>query len=333
MGIVATLMQATEKYFPLLYRPANNILLPYYHLIDSVEPTHTKHLYAIPTVEKFEKDVEFLCANYKPITIDDIVYALKSGDYPSEPSFHITFDDGFRQVYDFAAPILKDNAAAASVYLNTATIDNKLLLGPNKASLIIEASIEQGIPKAWQKYSLEEFKLQVKRISINTPHLLDEVLDALNINIDDFLHNYKPHLTREQIIEMAKQGFTFGAHTHEHKFLQELPLEQQKWQISESVRLIRDNLGLPCQCFAFPFLDMGVALDTYEHLKAENIGVSFGTNSPRSDPVDFSLQRMSFGAKFSTWHPTRVLRAQAARSIAYKIFKKNIITRAPHSKA
>ena len=116
--------------FPNSYRPRHNILLPFYHHIADVNPAHSKYTFDIPTVQKFIDDLEFLCHHYEPVDLATVIRCVENGEPLVKPSFHLTFDDGFRELYDTVAPILLKKGVPATFLVCSDAVDNKLLLLP-----------------------------------------------------------------------------------------------------------------------------------------------------------------------------------------------------------
>src|SRR4051812_29678364 len=81
-------------------------LLPYYHGVSDDEVLHVKHLYQFRRVQQFKSDLEAFLKHYEPITLQDLIASLGTGQPLPDKAFLLTFDDGFREVDDVIAPIL-----------------------------------------------------------------------------------------------------------------------------------------------------------------------------------------------------------------------------------
>src|SRR3954471_22574664 len=60
-----------------------------------------------PTQDVFERQVEWLSRHRKILSEDDLLEAIERRKLPDERCSMITFDDGYRDNYDLALPILK----------------------------------------------------------------------------------------------------------------------------------------------------------------------------------------------------------------------------------
>lgn len=97
------------------WRPIRSISLPrilMYHSIRK-DPGET-HSELVVTPESFEKQLKFLQSKgYKFLTISELLNS-KSNQYPRVA---ITFDDGFKDNYEIAFPLLRKYGAKATIYL------------------------------------------------------------------------------------------------------------------------------------------------------------------------------------------------------------------------
>ena len=70
------------------------------------------------SVAAFESQVRYLYERgYRTVTLDEWVLTVCEGRPQSEPMAVITFDDGYRDVYDHALPVLRRYGASATLFL------------------------------------------------------------------------------------------------------------------------------------------------------------------------------------------------------------------------
>lgn len=62
------------------------------------------------------------------VSIDEVCSIIKSGKRPKQPFVCLTFDDGYKDNYDIAYPILKQHEVPFAIYVTTGFVDNKLPL-------------------------------------------------------------------------------------------------------------------------------------------------------------------------------------------------------------
>src|SRR6185312_3150637 len=72
--------------------------------------------------EAFEKQIRFLRSNYHLVSMDELCRGLDAKESRGQ-AVAITFDDGYRDIYTHAFPILRKYKIPAMVYLTAAAIE------------------------------------------------------------------------------------------------------------------------------------------------------------------------------------------------------------------
>lgn len=316
------------RLMPNFYHPPAGVLFPYAHIVSGVAPLHVRHLYAVPSVTKFKSDIDFLCRRYRALQLSEFERIGRLRDKRPAHSFVLSFDDGMREVYDVIAPILREKGVPAVFFLNTATIDNRQLMWRHKVSLLVERSQHQPtrIPPHLNIRSGESVCTQMKALRFADEHILDDLARFFEIDFNEYLSGARPYLTTDQVLELASDGFEFGAHSANHPYFNELSVEDQKDQISRSVQFIR-ALGLPCRCFAFPFHDKGVPASVFRYMTELDVVLSFGTSEARVDSIAFSFQRFALDAANTSSSLQGLLKQLSARSLVRRLSGTEVISR------
>jgi peptidoglycan/xylan/chitin deacetylase (PgdA/CDA1 family) len=314
---------------PDCYRPPGGVLFPYAHIVSDIPPLHVRYLYQLPTIAKFKSDLDFLGQRYHPLQLSELERVVwlhdKNG---SARNFVLSFDDGMRETYDVIAPILREKGIPAIFFLNSATIDNKRLMWRHKVGLLIARSRQEParIPPQLSVGSGESVSARLEALPFVEESKLDDIASFFEFDFNEYLRNTQPYLTTEQIVDLARQGFEFGAHSASHPCFNEIPVEEQKEQISTSVQFIR-SLSLPCRYFAFPFHDNGVPASVFKYMTELDIALSFGTSEARVDSVEFSVQRFALDAGNTEWSVPDLLKQLSAKSVARRMSRTEVIWR------
>ena len=261
------------------------LFLPVYHTIQgNYSLSHIHHLYPPKTKKQFEKDLDFLLKNYNPISLEELHQSVIEEKILAKNSFHLTFDDGLREIYEFALPILQKKGIPATVFLNSDFVDNQDLFFRYKASLLIEKIItnpptpttEQMVKNLLPKN--KNIQQAILNITFQDRHVLDQIANVLELDFDDFLKTQQPYLTSAQIQSLQKDGFTFGAHSVNHPKYSDLSLEEQIQQTKESINFVQEKFQSNLKTFAFPFHDINVKDDFFQNITNENIvDLTFGS--------------------------------------------------------
>jgi len=128
------------------------ILLPFFHTVADEPLPHIKHLYKMKTVKEFTEDLDFLLKYFEPIDAETLFYFHSNQMVPKKPVFHLSFDDGLKEMYEIVAPILLQKGVPATFFINSGFIDNKALFYRFRTSLSIENLNSEDFLKDVQPY-------------------------------------------------------------------------------------------------------------------------------------------------------------------------------------
>src|SRR5687768_11071814 len=118
-------------------------LFPYHHVVSDERLPHIIHLYPYKNVKQFSTDIDFLLKYFEAISPADLISFINTHHKLPEKKFLLTFDDGFKEVSEVIAPILKRKGIPAIFFINPAFIDNKEMFYRNKISLILQVMDEK----------------------------------------------------------------------------------------------------------------------------------------------------------------------------------------------
>jgi peptidoglycan/xylan/chitin deacetylase (PgdA/CDA1 family) len=312
-----------------------NIIIPNYHIVSDEEVLHIKHLYIHRNIKQFKNDLEFFLKYFIPISLFDLIDKVKNNVAIPKNSFLLTFDDGFREMYDVVFPILKEKGIPATFFLSSALIDNKQMFYRLKASLLIEhitcmnsINCRNSIKKIIidNGIAFNDIKTSILTIKYNKKHLLDEIAIVLGYDFKKYLKINKPFLSAVQIEELIENGFTIGAHSVDHPLYSLLSLNEQLRQTRESIRQIKERFKINYSVFAFPHMDNGVSKQYYKEM-FDNLGVdiSFGTSGMINDVFNNNLHRIKM--ENSTLPAEKIIAEEYVRKLYRIIIRKDEIVR------
>lgn len=271
-----------------LFGSAAPPFLPFYHVVSN---KHLPHILNYPyrNEDEFEKELDFYLKYFRPVSLE---YLYKN-PRTKEKVFHLSFDDGLKECAEIVAPILLRKGIPATFFVNSAFVDNRKLFHRYKASLIV--SDLQKYPCFQSEDFLQKNGLNRKNLlqaGFSQRDLLDQAADMMNIDFHAFLEKEQPYLTTRQVKELAGQGFSIGAHSHNHAEMWKLSEKKQLKQVKKSMKWLVENIDQKIRAFSFPFTDDGVSPGVLKKLKNKNIcDITFGTAGVKYDELDFHLQR------------------------------------------
>jgi hypothetical protein len=185
------------------------VLIPYYHLVSDERVEHVIHLFSYRNTDQFKADLDFFLKYYQPIDLADLLAAVSSGRPLKEKAVLLTFDDGFREIHDVVAPILKQKGVPAVFFITAAFLDNKTLGYRHQASLLVEQmhktkpgprtlkSVAQVLGcKNGGRGSLVKKLMSRDGVDSKT---LDGVASVLEVSFEQYLSDVRPYLTTVQV--------------------------------------------------------------------------------------------------------------------------------------
>lgn len=278
------------------------LLLPVYHIVSDDKVPHVANLYSYKKIKQFEKDLDFFLKHFNPISFQDLKQSLNHNTPLKQRSILLSLDDGYREVFDIVAPILKKKSIPSIFFINTAFVDNENMFYRNKASLLIDVinNNAESIPAdeiksvLWENEILNnDLKSAILSIPYHQKKLMDDIGLILNVDFKSYLKEKEPYLTSFQINKLIEDGFDIGSHSIDHPLYNYLPLGEQIRQTKESLDFLVEKFKLPYRIFAFPHNDKGAKeLIKKIHLNG-NVETSFGTAGLSKGYCPNNLQRQS----------------------------------------
>jgi peptidoglycan/xylan/chitin deacetylase (PgdA/CDA1 family) len=93
-------------------------IVMYHRVMDQLDPLSPY----TPTAEIFDRHMETLANGFKVLPLSEGIERLKSGSLPRRAAC-VTFDDGYRDNYTVAAPVLKRYGLPATIFVSTGFLD------------------------------------------------------------------------------------------------------------------------------------------------------------------------------------------------------------------
>jgi len=309
-------------------------------MISDDDVTHLKYLYPYKNIKQFNNDLDFLLKNFSPISISDLLDFKKNERQLPEKSFLLTFDDGFKEMHDVAAPILLKKGVPATFFISSSFLDNENLCYQHKASILIQHfqsnDLSSGSLKRVKEIFLEnvinfiDIKSSILSIQYRKKELIDEIAKEVHLDFNDYLKKRKPYLTSQHIEEMIEKGFSFGAHSIDHPLYSALLLEEQIYQTIESVQFIKKKFNLDYGAFAFPHTDYNVSKDFFNEIYSSGIlDISFGTGGMITDECGHNFQRVSLEKPLMP--AEKIVPLQIAKKLYQIVRKKDRLIRSSYS--
>lgn len=209
----------------------------------------------------FQRQIRYLKENYIIISLAEAVERFVNETIDRDYVV-ITFDDGYRDNYQYAYPILQEFKVPATIFITydaveTGTIgwhrlDKTILDSPNQVLDLDEFGLGH--------FSLANRDCREKTL-IKLHHYLKKVPDIVRQSVIDYIleahnnsyANQRIMLSWDEILEMQQSDLVIiGSHTLTHPILTQVPRATAFWEIGESKRLLESKIGRTVDFFAYP---------------------------------------------------------------------------------
>jgi peptidoglycan/xylan/chitin deacetylase (PgdA/CDA1 family) len=215
---------------------------------------------ATPT-KVFEQEIKYVARYHTVVSLTEMLDRLDAGS--TEPVIAITFDDGYRDNFENALPILERYGVPATIFLATGVIDSGEWLWFEQLAESLKKTdrefidLEMDIPRRFW------LRTEAERLDANQ-RLLQFLRSASDIDrragLSDILKSLaakdpEPRsrmLNWDQVRSMKPSRIDFGGHTVTHPFLSRLSPQSFCWEVSECKRRIEAEIQSSVFHFAYP---------------------------------------------------------------------------------
>ncbi len=184
--------------------------------------------------KNFERQIKFIKEHIGFVQPESIAEQLEKNDLKAL----ITFDDGYKDNFDIAFPILKKYNIPAIFIISTGFIDNNKLLWHDRIK-------QWGIENCYSKKKIKRILKKLNADKINIPQYIENI-DIKNRCVRSLMMNWNT------IKEIATNGYIVGAHTQSHIPLNYLDELNEFKEIRDSMNILKINLSQDVEFFAVP---------------------------------------------------------------------------------
>jgi peptidoglycan/xylan/chitin deacetylase (PgdA/CDA1 family) len=199
---------------------------------------------------------------YDFISLDDVGILSRSNRKSKRKFIVMTFDDGYRDNYEYALPIFEELRIPFAVYVTNSFPDRTAFLWWYALEDILQQNKRITLSDGRQfrcetKEEKEEAFLSLRQliIALEQDKLPDEFKKLFcKYEIDYTSYSDTLGLSWSMIQEMANSTYcTVAAHTMNHKTLNKLPEDRLDYEIVQSKKMLEEYIKKPVQHFSYPF--------------------------------------------------------------------------------
>ncbi|MDI7215568.1 polysaccharide deacetylase family protein [Leptospira santarosai] len=229
-----------------------------------IENYSNKHISA----STFLDQMQYISKYCTVLSMDDICELYYSGkNYPSN-SVAVTFDDGFRNNYTVAAPILDKFNVPATFYITSGIVNTDIMFWVDQLEDCLNLCKKQSIKIKLDEFiifdlynyenrksALTSIKKYCKSVNVKRKdEIIEQVISETEI-IPSVLHskNYEKISWAELKRLSDNPLFTIGGHSMYHDILSSFDSKERlNKDISLSIELLEYNLGIKLIHYAYP---------------------------------------------------------------------------------
>lgn len=229
------------------------------------------------SVANFEKQIMFLVKEYNMVSVGGVFEAAKKGHQGKFCA--LAFDDGLKDQFDIAVPILKKHRVFGIFFPITSVWEGKMpaahkihillsKFSAEKIALMFADFLKVFYPKEVGVYDIPKNKrltakrlheppliANFKEVFIVLPldikySFLDFCFNSFNLNENSLIN--RMFMSKKQVAFLEKMGMEIGAHSHSHNALDTLSLEFLRQDIETAVKTLSEVLNHRPIVFSYP---------------------------------------------------------------------------------
>lgn len=271
--------------------------------------------------QSFETHIAYLRKRFAIVSLDELLDLWQTNRLQNDQSYCvITFDDGWKDNYEFAFPVLMKYRTPATIFLATDFIGTDRWFWPDQMMLLLENGRQQTTSPAGRKavsavlaetigvtLSAEDgiFRRVESGAPIDPDGVIEvckgvevgrvhQIIDRLGRALHMDLPTHRVLLNWDEVREMAGKGVTFGSHSVSHRIMTQIPLSDVKMELIDSRKTMLEQGIKPVPVFCYPNgnFDRNIQELVRESGYRAAVGCEVGLEPDRPNDL-FALKRIS----------------------------------------
>jgi peptidoglycan/xylan/chitin deacetylase (PgdA/CDA1 family) len=212
--------------------------------------------------EQFRAQMDLLRRDYHPISLDDVVKKLKTGEPSPKHSVVVTFDDGYADNFEVAMPILNQLGIPATFYVTVDCVEQRRLPWPSRLRYAFRRTeFSVWIDRRGNSWPLQNFDSRERAYLASCDECCQlsgqpqeeyvrrvekQFGTAVSADSGSLMMNY------EQIRSLHRNGHIVGSHTMTHPNMAYIGEHDAKTELAESKQRLEQALQAPVGHFSYP---------------------------------------------------------------------------------
>ncbi len=215
------------------------------------------------TAATFEQQLRLIKRYFNPVTLASLAQIIQQTGRVPANSVVITVDDGYRDFYEVAYPLLKHYGVPATFFVTTGFVNKDIWLWPDQVLWLLRnrRRSEGMLIVGDRSFDLREpvkalwWPLVLHLLTVEN-HLRLTAIAELEQHSAVVLPAQAPDefaaVDWAQLREMQDQGIEIGGHTLSHPSLGHMPLVEAQQEIIGSFNALRHHLDDKPRTFCYP---------------------------------------------------------------------------------
>lgn len=242
----------------------------------------------------FKDKADFVSAKDLIINSDEILNSKSN-------YFFITFDDGLKEQYQFAIPILDELQIPAVLFANSRNFESKKVSTVHKIHLLrsiiaptdllkLLANQNNSIKisnsdysKAKKTYVYDDDESALLKYLLNFKINLTTQEEIIKAIFEEYFDEDKVleelYMSENEIIQLGKNGF-LGSHTHNHYPIGLLPENEIEFELKKSKQFFENLVSSPIDMVSYPYGTPNSCTKEVAEI-AKSVGYKFGFTTTR----------------------------------------------------
>jgi peptidoglycan/xylan/chitin deacetylase (PgdA/CDA1 family) len=248
------------------------LILGYHRVVENFEAASRTQM---PTMlidrAMFERHLDLIGRHFRFVGLDEIAERITRGVAFDEPVAAVTFDDGYRDVYEHAYPVLRRKGIPAAMFVVTGRVGRVSWLTHDKLYHLLEKvyrtwndpllAIDRlldgtGVPALPRLRQRDATATPYALVSSLLPELsqaeANRVVQHLCASLGNGVHHAPENVTWPMVLEMRRAGFVIGSHTVNHAWLGREVQTLRRSELRDSKAELELQLDEPVEHFAYP---------------------------------------------------------------------------------
>jgi peptidoglycan/xylan/chitin deacetylase (PgdA/CDA1 family) len=212
--------------------------------------------------EVFRRQMELLARRYQPATLDQIKRFVRGETKLPARSVVVTFDDGYGDNREIAAPILDSVGVPATFYVTVECLEQRRLPWPARSRFVFrntkKPSWEDSSGRVWQLTSGVEREQALLRSCDECCTLAGAAQDNYVTALENKLETRAPAesgklmMTANQMRALAAHGHIIGSHTMTHPNMAYVSASEALQEMTQSKLRLEEQLNAVVSHFSYP---------------------------------------------------------------------------------